>query len=141
VTVRVEGPLPQVSYDRTQLLQVFQNLVGNAVQHLGKPSGEVVVSCRDGGTHFEFLVHDDGVGIDRRDLARIFEMFATLQADGRTTGAGLAIVKRIVEMHGGEIGVESTPEAGTTFRFTVPKPPRRGGAPPGALVPSGLPAP
>jgi light-regulated signal transduction histidine kinase (bacteriophytochrome) len=75
VKVRIDGALPLILYDRTQLLQVFQNLVGNAIKHLGKPTGEVVVSARRrDGTH-EFLVRDDGVGIDARYFDRIFKIF------------------------------------------------------------------
>jgi signal transduction histidine kinase len=126
VSIRIEGALPAVRYDRTQLLQVFQNLIGNAVQHLGKPSGEVVVSCRERDEDFEFSVRDDGVGIAERHFARIFKMFQTLNSRGETTGIGLAIVKKIVEAHGGSISVESTPGAGSTFGFSVPRPARRG---------------
>jgi len=121
VRVAIEGTLPIVSYDRTQLRQVFQNLVGNAIQHLGRPSGEVVVSCREEKQAFEFAVRDDGVGIDERHFARIFRIFQAVDLDLPTAGVGLAIVKRIVERHGGEIRVESERGSGATFLFTVPK--------------------
>jgi two-component system sensor kinase FixL len=120
VKVRIDGALPLILYDRTQLLQVFQNLVGNAIKHLGKPTGEVVVSARRrDGTH-EFLVRDDGVGIDARYFDRIFKIFQTADTESQDTGVGLAIVKKIVEMHGGVVTVESTIGVGSTFRFTVP---------------------
>jgi len=123
VRIHVEEPLPVVNYDRTQLLQIFQNLIENAIAHLGKPAGDVVVSCQERPDSFEFSVHDDGVGIDSRHFDRIFKMFQSLgrSPDGRSTGIGLAIVKRIVENHGGSISVESDVGVGTTFRFTVPK--------------------
>jgi len=121
VSIRTEGQLPVIRYDRTQLTQVFQNLIANAVQHMGKESGEVVVSCRSHPEVFEFSVRDDGVGIEERHFERIFRMFQSLHPERETTGVGLTIVKRIVEMHGGSIGVDSTPGAGTTFRFSVPK--------------------
>jgi PAS domain S-box-containing protein len=121
IRVRVESPLPRVSYDRIQLGQVFQNLIGNGIQHLGKPAGEVVVSCTELPDAFEFAVRDDGVGIEARHFERIFRIFQALDPEGKSAGIGLAIVKKIVENHGGAVGVESKVGAGTTFRFTVPR--------------------
>ena len=121
IRLRVEGTLPVVSYDRTQLRQVFQNLLANAIQHLGRPSGEVVVSCREEPQAFEFAVRDDGVGIEERHFVRIFRIFQSLDLDRPTAGVGLAIVKKIVEGHGGHVHVESILGAGATFRFTVPR--------------------
>jgi signal transduction histidine kinase len=123
VRVRLEGRLPVVRFERTQLLQVFQNLIGNAVVHLGKPSGVVVVSCRERAGEFEFSVRDDGVGIPEQQFERIFKLFQALNPEREGTGVGLAIVKKIVEMHGGSVSVESTVGAGTTFRISIPKDP------------------
>jgi signal transduction histidine kinase len=125
-SIRVEGRLPVVRYDRTQLTQVFQNLIANAIQHMGREHGAVVVSCRELPGVFEFAVRDAGVGIEERHLERIFRLFHALHPEQETTGVGLTIVKKIVEMHGGSIRVESTPGVGTTFRFSVPKQPREG---------------
>ncbi len=120
IAVRIEGAFPELRHDRTQLVQVFQNLIGNAVQHLGRPSGTVVVSCRERAGDFEFCVRDDGVGIPEPRLERIFERF-----EASSTGVGLAIAKKLVELNGGSISVESAVDGGTAFRFTVPKPGRR----------------
>ena len=121
--VRIEGRMPILYYDWTQLAQVFQNLIDNAIQHHGKPRGEVVVSCTESPEQFEFSVRDDGVGIPERHHQRIFRIFQVLEPDPerRHAGIGLAVVKRIVELHGGAVSVESVPGAGTTFRFSVPK--------------------
>jgi signal transduction histidine kinase len=121
VVLRIEGPLPTVRYDRTQLTQVLQNLVQNAVQHLGKPSGEVVVACRERAGDFEFCVRDDGVGIPPVHLERIFRPLHALDPEQGTTGVGLAIVRKIVRMHGGSVAVDSSVGRGTEFRFTIPK--------------------
>lgn len=124
LTVCVEGALPTVAYDETQLRQVFQNLIDNALKHLGKPDGRVTVSCREvAGEAWEFSVADDGIGIAERHFTRIFELFQTLRPkdECRTAGAGLAIVKRIVESNGGAIRVASTEGLGATFTFSVPK--------------------
>jgi len=125
VSVRIEGSLPLVHYERIKLLQVFQNLVGNAIQHLGKPTGEIIVSARQCDGHVEFLVRDNGVGIDARQFERIFRIFHTLAPESQGTGVGLTIVKKIVELYGGEVAVESTVGAGSTFRFSVPEPAAR----------------
>jgi signal transduction histidine kinase len=121
VAVRIEGPLPVLRYDRTQLAQVLQNLIQNAVQHLGRATGEVVLSCRERKADFEFCVRDDGIGIDGAHVDRIFRMFDSVHPERGTSGVGLTIVKKIVEMHGGAVAVESIPGRGSAFRFTVPK--------------------
>lgn len=122
IRVRIDGPLPEVRYDRTQLAQVLQNLIGNAIEHLGRPSGEVTVSCRERDGPLELRVRDDGTGIEERHFGRIFKMFQSLRSHGNgSSGVGLAIVKKIVESHGGSVSVESTLGSGTTFRFTVPR--------------------
>lgn len=124
-TVRIEGVLPDVVYDETQLRQLFQNLIDNAIKHLGKPNGTILVAGRDTCEMCEFKVSDDGVGIPERHFHRIFELFQTLKPkdEVKTAGAGLAIVKRIVETNGGSISVASTEGEGTTFTFTIPKRP------------------
>ena len=129
ITVRTEGTLPTVLYDRTQLRQIFQNLLANAIEHLGHRAGDIVVSGREQPGAWEFRVRDDGVGIDPRHFDRIFQPFQSLSSDARrpSAGIGLAIVKKIVETNGGSVGVASQPGRGTTFRFSVPK--RRSRAP------------
>jgi signal transduction histidine kinase len=121
VSVRIEGALPRVRYDRTQLIQVLQNLIQNAIQHLGRPAGEVVVSGREDFEEFEFSVRDDGVGIPDAHINRIFQMFHVVDPEAQTTGVGLAIVRKIVEMHGGSVVVESVSGRGASFRFSIPK--------------------
>jgi signal transduction histidine kinase len=84
----------------------------------------VVVSCRERTREFEFRVRDDGVGIAEAHFERIFHMFHTVHAEDGPAGVGLAIVKKIVEMHGGAVAVESTLGRGATLLFTIPKAPR-----------------
>lgn len=128
VSVRVEGELPPVRFGRTPLLQVFQNLLGNAVRHLGRPDGTVTVSAREAGGEVEFAVRDDGVGISERHRERIFKIFRAqpVSAANGSSGVGLAIVKKLVELHGGRVWVEDTPGGGATFRFTAPRAGREG---------------
>jgi PAS domain S-box-containing protein len=121
---RVEnGPLPTVMGDRTQLLQLFQNLIGNAMKFRRKGvTPEVRVEVERRGGEWLFSVHDNGIGIDPRYAERVFVIFQRLH--GREeypgTGIGLALCKRIVERHGGKMWVRSEPGEGSTFYFTLP---------------------
>ncbi len=123
ILMGITGTLPTVVYDKTLLSQLFQNLLDNAMKHLGKPEGQVMVSCSDRGKHWEFAVKDTGVGIEARHFERIFKMFQSLKPrqEAESTGIGLAQVKKIVERHGGTIRVESTVGEGSAFVFTIPK--------------------
>jgi signal transduction histidine kinase len=123
VSIRIQGFLPVVRYDRTQLTQVFQNLIQNGVQHVDKQSGEVVVACREDVDAYEFSVRDNGAGIPESHFERVFQMFHVVDPGGDTTGVGLAIVRKIVEMHGGGVSVTSALGRGATFRFSIPKRP------------------
>jgi signal transduction histidine kinase len=123
IRVLVDASLPRVCFEPFQLMQVFQNLIDNAIRNLGKPAGTITVFGGDRGEHVEFAVRDDGVGIDARHHERIFRMFQSLRpsSEGGGSGIGLAIVKKMVERHGGRVWVESEVGQGATFRFTVPK--------------------
>lgn len=124
VSVTVPGRLPRVNCERTRMQQVLQNLIGNAVKFSDKPAGIVTVSCKDAGEFWEFAVADNGPGIDPRYHDQIFQIFQTLAPAGDKedgTGIGLTLVKKIVEMHGGTVRVESEPGVGSTFFFTLPK--------------------
>jgi len=113
--------LPTVVADETQLVQLFQNLVGNAVEHGGDSPPRIRVAAERGDGEWAFSVSDDGVGIDPDDAGHVFEMFNDLDGGGETgTGIGLAICEKIVERHDGRIWVESDPGEGATFRFTIP---------------------
>jgi signal transduction histidine kinase len=123
VAVKTEGAFPAVVYDRTQLTQIFQNLIDNAVKHLEKAEGSITVSCRAARDFWEFSVRDDGPGIPEQHFERIFKIFQTLKPkdEVESTGIGLTLVKRYVERHGGAVTVRSIVGEGSTFSFTVPK--------------------
>jgi PAS domain S-box-containing protein len=112
------GSLPALAADRTQLIQVFQNLVANAIKFsTGRP--RVAISAAREDRFWHFRVEDDGIGVPPRDAERIFGMFERA-SDRPGTGVGLATCRRIVERHGGRIWVESEPGSGSTFHFTWP---------------------
>jgi PAS domain S-box-containing protein len=122
------GPLPPVLADETQLTQLFQNLVGNGLKFHGEAPPRVEVAGEVQGAEVRFSVRDWGIGIDPQYFDRIFIIFQRLHGKEEYpgTGIGLAICKKIVERHGGRIGVESRPGEGTRFWFTLPAAPPSG---------------
>ena len=120
--VVTHDPLPTVLADEMQLIQLFQNLVGNAIKYQNPGVPRVHISAaKNGGEKWIFSVQDNGLGIDSQYFERIFGMFQRLhkREEFSGTGIGLAICKKIVERHGGSISVESQPGEGSTFRFAL----------------------
>lgn len=127
IAISVGNRLPTMVCDRTRMMQVFRNLVGNAVKYMDKPRGRVKVDCVEEGGFWKFSVADNGRGIREKYFEKIFQMFQTLVSRDEIegTGIGLAVVKKLVEMSGGSIWVESQAGEGTTFFFTLPRQVRR----------------
>jgi len=116
--------LPSITSDDTQLIQVFQNLVGNAIKYRSAEVPHVHVSAtKNGGKDWIFSVRDNGLGIDPQYFERIFVLFQRLHGreQFKGTGIGLTICKKIVERLGGRIWVESQPEKGSIFYFSLPE--------------------
>jgi len=115
--------LPVIMGNKTQLFQLFQNLVGNALKYIGKEKPIVIVSGQEEDNHFLFSLQDNGIGIKPMFFDKIFVLFQRLhhkhQYSG--TGIGLSVCKKIVEKHGGKIWVTSEPDKGSTFYFTISK--------------------
>ncbi len=115
-------PLPTLPADEGQLVQVFQNLIGNAVKFHGEQPSHVHVWAKRQGAVWRFAVRDNGIGLESRYAERIFVIFQRLHGRNEYpgTGIGLAICQKVVERHGGRIWVESEPGQGATFYFTLP---------------------
>ncbi|RZK15502.1 MAG: cyanobacterial phytochrome A, partial [Hymenobacter sp.] len=134
-TVEVRGPLPTILADATRLSEVFNNLISNAIKYSDKPERRIIIGEAPAGTaggrgaanpsdYYVFYVQDNGIGIEPRHHETIFRIFRRLHAQdkfGGGTGAGLAIAKKMIEKHGGEIWVESVVGQGSTFYFSVLK--------------------
>ena len=121
VEVEIAPDLPMVYGDRTRLRQMLQNLLDNAVKYMGdQPHPRVEIGMRYDGAERAFYVRDNGLGIDPRYHQKVFGLFEKLEQKSEGTGVGLAIVKRIVEVHGGRIWVESEGAGkGSAFCFTL----------------------
>ena len=116
-----QDPLPAVFGDRLQLVQLFQNLVGNAIKYRGEQAPRIHIAAERDGERWRITIRDNGIGIDPAHHERIFDIFQRLhtRAEYPGTGIGLAICKKIVERHGGRLWVESAKGQGATFAFTL----------------------
>ena len=123
IKIEIPNPLPVVRCEKTRMQQIFQNLIGNAIKHMGQATGKITVLCRSDEHYWTFAIIDTGKGIDEKYFEKIFQLFQTLQPKdtSESSGIGLTLVKKIVELYGGKIWLESKPGAGSTFFFTYPK--------------------
>ena len=115
-------PLPTLPADASQLVSVFQNLIGNSIKYHGDQPPRIHVSAVESEDEWRFSFKDNGIGIESEFAERIFEIFQRLHSKTKYsgTGIGLAICKKVIERHGGRIWVESEPQKGSTFYFTLP---------------------
>ena len=115
--------LPSVSANESGIIRVFQNLIGNAIKYQSSEDPHIHISARSDGDEWIFCVRDNGIGFDMDYAKRVFEPFRRLHSTAHIqgTGIGLAIVKRIIEHHGGRVWAESEPGKGSTFFFTLPR--------------------
>jgi signal transduction histidine kinase len=120
VEVRVDADLPEIRVDRTRMIEVLQNLIVNAIKFMGEQDHPLIeIGVRNKDNQQAFFVKDNGIGIAPEFHERIFGLFNKLDQFSDGTGIGLALVKRIVEVHGGKIWVESEIGKGAAFFFTL----------------------
>ena len=121
--ILVIKPLPVIRGVKPQILQLFQNLVGNALKYNNSHLPEIEVGCIEEPAYNQFYVKDNGIGIHQKYFEKIFVVFQRLhnKSEYSGTGIGLSICKKIINQHGGRIWVESQPTQGATFYFTIPK--------------------
>ena len=123
IQITIENQLPILLCEKAHLIQVFQNLLSNAIKYIDKPQGQIKIGCVEENGFWKFSVFDNGPGIERPHFEKIFQIFQTLSLrdEFESTGIGLTMAKKIVELYEGKIWVESKVGEGSTFYFTLPQ--------------------
>jgi signal transduction histidine kinase/HAMP domain-containing protein len=123
IEIKIDDELPTLKCDKTHIVQIFQNLLTNAIKFMDKPDGRIRIGFTQQDDIWKFSVSDNGPGIDDKYFDKIFKMFQTLSQKDECEGSGigLAIVKKIVELNNGKVWVESESGRGCTFFFTLPR--------------------
>ncbi len=121
VKITIQNTLPSIRVDKTKIHQLFQNLISNAVVHIERNPGLVQISATETKTHWQFSIEDNGIGIAKEYHKKIFKVFQSISSNERSTGIGLSIVKKIIDLYQGKIWLESEVGVGTIFYFTLKK--------------------
>ncbi len=121
IEVSIKNKLPVINGDVTRIQQLFQNLIGNAVIYTDKKIGKIEIDHEDKRTYHLFIIKDNGIGIKKEHHDKIFRMFQSVGDNENSSGIGLAIVKKIIDLYEGDIWLESELGKGTTFYFTLKK--------------------
>jgi PAS domain S-box-containing protein len=123
IRVTIEDELPVIECEEIHIMQILQNLLSNAIKYMDKPQGKIEIGCAEQDGFWKFSIADNGPGIEERHFERIFKIFQALPTsrDFNGTGVGLTVVKKLVELYGGRIWVESQVGEGSTFFFTFPR--------------------
>lgn len=120
-TVNIVNELPILKGDSYKLMQLFQNLISNAVKYCNKDQGMIEIGCEAKKKFWQFSIADNGMGIPERYQEKIFQIFQVLEESEDSTGVGLSIVKKVIDFYHGDIWLDSEVGVGTTFYFTLPK--------------------
>ncbi|MBC8757006.1 two-component sensor histidine kinase [Kordia sp. YSTF-M3] len=121
INISIPKKLPVVTGDHFRLEELFRNLINNAIKFNDKPQGEITIGYTDASDFWEFYVKDNGKGIEEKYFEKVFMAFQKLENDYKSSGIGLSIVKKIMDLYEGVIWIESKPTEGTTFYFTLKK--------------------
>ncbi|OUR98351.1 histidine kinase [Flavobacteriales bacterium 33_180_T64] len=121
IEVKLLNTLPIIKGDKTKLHQLFQNLISNAVKFIDKEHGKIEIDVIEDTEFFKFSIKDNGIGVDKKFHNKIFKIFHTLKSSKKSSGIGLSIVKKVVNLHGGKVWLDSEIGKGTTFYFTLKK--------------------
>ena len=121
ISIEVLTKLPIVKGDATKFQQLFQNLISNAIKFSDKEKGRIKIDYTVSKSHYQFSIEDNGIGIEEKQHQKIFKIFHSLHTSKESTGIGLSIVKKIVELYEGDVWLQSTVGKGTTFYFTIKK--------------------
>ena len=123
ISITVDNDLPVISAEKTRISQLFQNILSNSIKYMDKPEGQIRIGCVEDGNNWRFSLSDNGPGIEEKHFEKIFQIFQTISDSDsyESTGVGLSVVKKIVEVYGGSIRVESEVGNGCTFYFKLPK--------------------
>ena len=121
ISINILNSLPTVKGDKIKFNQLFQNLIDNAIKFSNKEKGFINIDVEDCNSFYKFSIEDNGIGIEKRYFDTIFKIFQSLKIEKNSSGIGLSVVKKIVNIYKGEVWLESEIEKGTTFYFTIKK--------------------
>ena len=121
ITIELKNQMPKVFGNDFRFKQLFQNLIQNAIKYNDKEKGTIEIGSKENENDFEFYIKDNGMGIKERYQSKIFDIFSKLENNDQSSGIGLSIVKKIIEVYEGKIWLESQEGKGSTFYFTLPK--------------------
>lgn len=121
IKLRIKNKLPVLKGDTTRFQQLFLNIMSNAVRYIDKEKGLIEIDVNEFSSYYEFSIKDNGIGIEKKDFNKIFKIFQALKDHKESSGIGLSIVKKIINLYQGEIWLESEVGIGTTFYFTILK--------------------
>ncbi len=121
ITISIPQKLPFVTGDHFRLEELFRNLLRNAIKFNDKPTVKITIGYTDKNDFWEFYIQDNGKGIEEKYFEKVFVAFQKLENNYKSTGIGLSIVKKIIDLYEGEIWIQSTPKEGSTFYFTLKK--------------------
>jgi signal transduction histidine kinase len=121
IEIVFKNEMPKVYGNDFRFKQLFQNLIQNSIKFNDKENGFVEIGSNENENEIEFYIKDNGIGINERYQSKIFDLFSKLENNDQSSGIGLSIVKKIIDLYGGKIWLESQEAIGTTFYFTIVK--------------------